>query len=172
MEDQEEIPEIKTKFNFNLTTKFQFSNGSQNDDAEFIELHAPTSRHSRECCELKQAFFRAMQEQQDATDEKVKSKTKIEIEGKSASDIKGTDIMSLIAVSRNVNLADTLEIARELFVGTGIAMVNGEVKLKPETSFRMSIDDFENMLGEYLVNFTLAFSLAQANKISSKDSLT
>jgi hypothetical protein len=162
----EEVPEIKTKFTFDITTKFKFANGSAQDDAKYIELHAPTSRHARECCELKQAFFRSMQEQQDS------SETKLNVQDKDPTDIKGPDVMQLIAISRNVNLADTLDIARLLFAGTGIAMINGEIKLNKETINRMSVDDFENMLGEYLVNFTLAFSLGQAKKNISKDSQT
>lgn len=168
LDEQEEIPEIKTKFSFKITTPFKFTNGGEQDTATFIEMYAPTSRHSKQCCELKQAFFRAMQEQQDSNSTEVE----VEVEGKDASDIKGPDVMSLISISRNVNLSDTIDIARHLFAGTGLAKINGEVNLNKETSCRMSIDDFENMLGDYLVNFILAFSLGQASKNLSKASQT
>ena len=66
--------------------------------------------------------------------------------------------MSLITMSTGVELGSVLLTARELFT-SGLAMVEGEVKLTKPIMDEMSQDDLEAMTGEYLANFTLASAL-------------
>ncbi len=152
--------EIKTEFNYTLTTQFKYADGTgEQVPAKFITFYAPTRKCIKECSALKQAFFRAMNEQDTS---KATGETEVEIESK--------DIMALLAISNKVDLPDVMEVAAQLFLLPGIALVDGEHKFKTALMDRVSVDDFENMLGEYLLNFTLASSLAQLKEKSHKES--
>lgn len=143
-------------FRFTLEKPFKYATKSGDQaEAGWIELSPPTTRNSRECAALKQAFFRAANEQEG-------DEGKAEVTG----DAKGPSaigVITVIAMAKDVDLADTMEVARKLF-SSGVAMVEGEVKLTSKLIEFMSQDDFEKMLGEYLVNFTLASALAQATQ--------
>lgn len=138
--------EIKTEIDFHLTTTFNYSHKGESTEATFIRLTAPTSRHSRECAALKQAFFRAVPRNEDAE------------QPDDLADPEGQDVITMIAMSDRVELPDVLDVARKLFTN-GVAMIDGETKLTNPLIDRMSQDDWEAMIGEYMVGFTLASSL-------------
>ncbi len=145
------MSEIVTEFQFNVVTPFTYASKGENVDATFITLSAPTSKHSRECSALKQAFFRALPREE----KKVDAPEKFEVSG--------TEVMTLIAMSKDVDLADVMDVGKKLLTNN-LAMVEGEVKLTMNLIERMSQDDVESMIGEYMVNFTLASSLAKMNE--------
>lgn len=147
---------------FVLETPFRYATkGGDQETASWIELRPPTTRHSRECAALKQAFLRAS----NSLEESSGTPTEIESDKKSEGP-SGMGLVTVIAMSTVVDLPDVLEVARKLF-SNGVAWVEGEMKLTAKLIEGMSQDDFERMLGEYLVNFTLASTLAQAKKTSS-----
>ncbi len=161
--DEVEVDEVKTEFRFVLTTAFQYSKEGEQINAQFIRLQAPTSKCMRECSALKQAFFRAMGDQKDAVSARGEN-VDIEIE------IKGEDILSMISMSKAVDLPDLMDTAKQLFLMPDIALIDGEHKFKNTLAERMSVDDFQNMFGEYMVNFILASSLKLLKEKSSKES--
>lgn len=146
----------KTEIDFPLTQAFTYAHQGSNVEATFVRLTAPTSRHSKECAALKQAFFRAQNSFQAQASDVEPSGEKID----------GSDVILMMAASTAVELPDVFDVARRLFSG-GVALVDGETKLTGGLMDRMSQDDFESMLGEYLVNFTLASSLEKMNEKSS-----
>lgn len=156
----DEKVEVKREFDFPLTTSFPYgAGGGDLRDAEFIKLTAPTSRNSNECAALKQAFWRsAHRDVQETKDDKDDSDI----------DIKGQDVIVMLAMSQNVDLPDVMATARRLFTKGKVATVDGEANLTQPLFDLMSQEDTEAMLGEYLVNFTLASSLAQIKKQSLK----
>ncbi len=150
-----EIDDKNHRFTLTDPLSYATKSGDQ-ESALWIELRPPTTRNRRECAALKQAFFRAAAEQGDD-------------EEKSATG-EGTDqkpsaigIITIMAMAKDVDLANVMEVAAKLF-SSGVAQVEGETKLTMRLIESMSQDDFERMLGEYLVNFTLASALAQAAK--------
>lgn len=155
--------EMMTEFKFILTRPFSYAFKGEQATAEFITLTAPTSKTIRECSALKQAFFRAMgdREGKDSGGADTEDVT-----------IEGQDILSLLAMSKSVDLPEIMDVAKKLFQLPGIALVDGETKFGQQIMDRMNIDDFENMLGEYMVNFTLASSLKRLKEKSSKASAT
>jgi len=155
-----EDTELKTEFKYVLKSPFSYSKDGQVIDAQFITLKAPTSRTTTECASLKQAFFRAMSEQEGGDADKADPDF----------DISGSDIMTLIAMSKSVDLPEVLAIGKKLFQQPGIALVDGETKLGNELMNRMSVDDLEDLLGDYLVNFILASSLQRLREKSGKAS--
>lgn len=140
----------ETEITFELTTPIQYAKKGELEAGTFINLKAPTSKNMTECAFLKQAFFRAI----GSIPKQDREKAEVPDDG----DIDGEAIMSLITMSTGVELGSVLLTARELFT-SGLAMVEGEVKLTKPIMDEMSQDDLEAMTGEYLANFTLASAL-------------
>lgn len=149
---------LLTEFNYFLIKKIQYAFKGDMTEASFITFYAPTSKVTKECAALKQAFFRAIGEQEG--------------EGEADPDyeIQGDDILNLLAMSKEVDLPDVMEIAKKLFQAPGIALVDGETKLGNSLFDKLSIDDCEAMLGKYLANFTLASALKSLKEKSLKES--
>lgn len=143
------MSEELTEFHFDLKrSNITYAHAGDQPSASFILLTAPTSRHSRECAFLKQAFFRAVpRDQEPDPDAKFESPS-------------GADMITILAMSRDVDLADVIDVGKKLLV-QGVAMVDGSEKLNQTILDRMHQEDVEEMIGEYMVNFTLASTLAR-----------
>lgn len=151
---------MKDKIIYELQVGFSYGDSQGNQQtASFIELAAPTSRNMTECAELKQSFYRALPDDKDATDE--------DREGKEISEVNGADVIGLILRSKDVKLITVLLHAKALFC-SGVAKVDGQTKLTKPLCDKMNNDDFENMVGEYLVNFILASILQKMKNQQSR----
>lgn len=142
------MQDMLTEFEYELTSQFDVMINGQMEPAISITLKAPSSKNLTECGILKQAFFRALPDTEDVED----SDANID-------DMKGEDILILISMSSDVSLSDVLITAKKLFSSKGIAQINGSTTLTSPLADKLSIDDLEGMLGQYLVNFILASSL-------------
>jgi hypothetical protein len=150
----------ETEFNYNLINSLSYHSKGEAADAQFITFRAPSSRNSKECSALKQAFFRALP---------MEAQTTREVDNP---DISGEDVITMIAIS-DVDLPEMLDIAKRLFTsGNNIALIDGETKLTMNLLDQMSQDDLEGMVGSYMVNFILASSLEKMKKESLKGSQT
>ncbi len=148
--------EIVTEFQYRLLNPLPYSSGGDIIDGTFITLSAPSSRNSKECAKLKQAFFRSI-DQNAEVDEDAK-------EAAAESEHTGEGVMIMLAMSKDVELDDVMDTARRLFTsGNNIAMVEGEGKLTSPLVDKMTMDDFEKMTGEYMLRFILASALAKMN---------
>lgn len=145
---------MKESIVFELTESFEYANKGDSVKASFIELSAPTSKNMTECSSLKQAFYRALPEGDDDDDKPEKD---------DSVEIKGSEVIAMILRSKDVELITVLLHARELFKSVGL--VDGEVGLTKPLMDKITPDDFENMVGDYLVNFILASTL---QKMSGK----
>lgn len=150
--------ERKTEHDFYLRVPLSYSSGADQRDATFIRLFAPSSKVSRECAALKQAFLRAIPKEVSAS---AKAAAKA---SDSADDLTGSDVIEVLAVSATVDLPDTLEVGKRLLLAPNIAKVEGEAKLTSALMDRLDQEDFENMLGEYMANFTIASVLSKTKK--------
>lgn len=162
MSDDEEQ---KSEFQFPVTSPFQIAAKGNVEDATFITFHAPTAKVIGECSSLKQAFFRAFTESGERN-------TSSETQADPDVEIFGHDVIDLLASSSNVDMPDVMDIAKKLFMAPGIALVNGEIKFGTAVVDRMSAEDFQNAVGEYLVFFVLASSLKRLKEKSSEQSQT
>jgi hypothetical protein len=141
--------------NFELTTKFTYANKGEQVEAGWIELTAPTVKNAKECAALKQSFFRALPKADPVA---VDQMSEAAPEPSDKEEMKGAEIMTILSMSKDVELHTVLLHGRELF-NSGVAMIDGEIKLTKPLIDLMSMDDLENMTGEYLANFILASSL-------------
>ena len=140
---------------YTLETPLKYAYRGEPMDGEFITLKAPTSRNMAECAALKQAFFRALP--QDGAVEADTTDT-------GDAEITGEGVMTLITMSKDVELASVLVTGRELLT-SGVALIEGEEKLTKPLLDNISQDDLEGMLGEYLANFILASALQRLKKM-------
>ena len=149
-----EKTERKTEHDFYLDTPLSYSSGSSQHDATFIRLYAPSSKVSRECSALKQAFLRAVPKE-------ASTGAKAQADNSAADNLIGSDVIDILAMSADVELPDVLDIGKRLLLAPNIAKVEGEAKFTNALLERLSQEDFENMVGEYLVNFILASTLSK-----------
>ncbi len=154
-----EKTERKTEHDFYLLTPLSYSSGSSQQDATFIRLFAPSSRVSRECSALKQAFLRAVPKEASV------SASVATVPDDSADSLDGSDVIQILALSSVVDLPDVLEVGRRLLLSPNIAKVEGETKLTNALMERLDQEDFENMIGEYMVNFTLVSVLSKTKTV-------
>lgn len=149
---------MKTEFLYEPRTKFKYDYKGDIVECQTITLLAPSAKHINETAYLKQSFFRAIPKDQSA-DTSAVSNDKM--------DFTGEDIMGIISMSHDVDLAKVLLTAKELF-SKGVALMDGETKMTKVTLDKMPMDELEEMLGDYLVNFILASALAKMKNSSGK----
>ena len=143
----------KKEFDFPLTKKIPYAKDGEQVKGSFIKLTPPSSKQLTQCAFLKQSFIRAVTEQ-------ARNNPVAEKEADDGVRIKGQDIIYLLYGSESVDMAKILLSAIELFK-SGVATVEGEVKLTKPLLEEMSNDDLEGMLGEYLANFILRSVLSK-----------
>jgi len=145
---------MTTEVNYTLSTPIEYAYRGEQVEGTFVTMKAPTSRNMSECAALKQAFFRALPQ-----DDTVEADAREEGEA----EITGEGIMTLITMSKDVELATVLVTGRELLT-SGVALVEGEEKLTKPLLDKISQDDLEGMVGEYMANFILASALQRLKK--------
>lgn len=143
--------------------KYATHDGEMNE-AQFIEMNAPTGRHSRYVAALRQAIVKAIVEEGRVSaaldSEEVRQgppapeKEPAEDEDEQVEIADGIEIVNILARS-SVSLADTYKIARELFLQKGILKVDGDVQMTQMLIDKMTAQDFERLVGSYIANFTL-----------------
>ena len=162
----EELDTMETEVRYVLEDRIHYARDGEQVEAEFITLRAPTSRHTKPCAALEQAFFRATRDQASGVEVSERDKDA------PTPEITGSDIMIGIAASTTVDLADVMEVGRTLFLSPGVAFIEGEVPMKTKHLDDMSHRDFKAMLGQYVRDFLIASSLQLTKEPSSKGSVT
>ena len=148
------------EFTYELTTEFQYGKVGELATATFITLKVPSAKDVKYCSDLKQAFMRSVPKNPGEITDEDRAKAKDD------DDLDGTAIMFMIAASPDVELANVLLSAKELFTSkSNLALIQGETKLIKPLIDSMSVDDLESMTGEYLANFILASSLRKMKNL-------
>lgn len=137
---------MNSEVDFPLTTGVPYAKNGEEVEGVFIKLHAPSAKQLKECTTLKQAFFQAISAFQDREAPKTETKDDANIDGEA--------IISALYMS-DVDMVKVLLNAKELFV-SGVALIDGEIKLTRPILDAMSQDDLEAMTGEYMANFILS----------------
>ncbi len=129
-----------------LKQPFSYAAKGDTEEASFIYLFPPTVKQIDKMAPLKQAFVTAINDLSSDLD------STQEVEAEASGEITGPQIMAMMYRS-SCNMASVFLHAQELFK-SGAALVDGEVKLTIPLMEKMSVDDFEKAVGEYLANFT------------------
>jgi hypothetical protein len=151
MEDSSEVRYV-------LTTPVTYAHKGNQEQATFVELTAPAARNSKECAALKQAFWKSIDTDAEGSSEA------------EPTNVTPEDVVTMIAMSRDSDLADALEVAKRLFTKGKVANLDGEAPLTSPVIENMAMEDLEGMFGTYMVNFILASSLRRMKEHSSKSS--
>ena len=133
---------------YELKTAFSYAFKGESVDASFISLTAPTFKHIDKVAPIKQAFTLAISE--------ISSGSNVDTEDKEAEEekkITGGECMQIFYRS-TVDITKVMLHAEQLFK-SGVAMVDGEVKLTTPLMEKMSLDDFEGLVGAYVANFIM-----------------
>jgi len=136
---------------FELTTPIKYTHQGEDTDGNFITLNEPSLDLLIKLSIYKSAFYSAAARVADDD---------VQETGTDKEQATGEQIMSLLYMECP-NMPELLKQAKSLFVTQGVASVEGVVDMTSPILKMMTIDDFERMLGEYLVNFILASALNQ-----------
>ena len=145
------------KYDFELKHSFSYGRGGEPKDAMFITLFPPTSRHTGECADLKQAVFRSLPEPKEGDGDSKDSEDRA---------MTGTELLFLLYNAKDVSLKQVLLLAKELFtIKPSVALVDGEERLTKPLIDEMHPEDFECMTGEYIARFIVASAFAMLKKL-------
>ena len=144
------------------TLKSTFNYATKDGDAQeatFLTLRAPDFTQMRKVAPIKQAFFCAIKSAQDEKAKKEKEDTTIikqdkDIESNDDDDgVNGEQCIQLL-YSSHVDVSKVILNAELLFV-SGVASVNGEIPVTSGILKKLTMEDFEGLLGEYISNFIM-----------------
>jgi len=135
---------------YDLESKFEYAQKGSMSDAEFIELRSPTVDNIANIAKLKQGFIQAISDSsnQELVDSEKDSK------GTDVVEFTGPQIMMALSMS-SIDYSEYMLTARKVFVGSGVARINGDCIMTKELINKMSVEDLEAMTGEYLKDFIL-----------------
>lgn len=154
---------LKTEITHTLIKPIQYSHKGDMEEGRFVTLKAPTSKNLKECAYLKQSFFRALPQVDANTPTQIQASDK-----KEDDDLDSDGIMTLLAMSKDVDLDKVLLTAAKLFLSPTAALLEGQTQLLQSHIDQLSMDDLEGMTGKYLANFILASALQKMNSKLSK----
>ncbi len=140
---------------YNLKTGFEYAHSGEMRMATFITLKAPTVSNIGFVSKLKQGFMKAVTSQQLNTNAEEMSESKDAI---STDDFSGEMIMTMLSMS-DVDYSQYMQTAKAVFMDTGIALIDGERPLTKSLIIKLSVEDLEDMTGEYLKAFILTSAL-------------
>lgn len=134
---------------YELIDGFEYTNGKEVVTAQFITLTAPSKKNMEHFVPIKQAVTAAIHEiSEKSTSATVEEK---EDSGEDEQSFSGDQIMGAM-YAWSGNLYKVFLHAEQLFKNN-TALVDGETKLIPALQDKMSTEDSEGLLGEYIANF-------------------
>tara|TARA_R110000851_G_scaffold197793_1_gene348891 strand:- start:115 stop:549 length:435 start_codon:yes stop_codon:yes gene_type:complete len=128
-----------------LKNPFEYSYKGDMVEAQFIVMPEPGFKELDKIAPIKQAFVAAVNDLASEASEPSAEAPEGDTES-----ITGPQIMALMYRSKG-NMSQVFLYAQELF--KSVALVDGEQKLTVPIMEKMSVSDFERLLGEYLANF-------------------
>lgn len=142
-----------------LSTPFEYASKGGMRRAGFVELRSPSSKAFRIALRMKQQLMRAVMQQQDRLRAVVASAPEPEpapeVQPTVDEGPRGPAFLQMIAGS-DADLGALAEDLRQLVILHGVALVDGEEPMTELLLDRLSMTDFEAVLGEYLATFPLA----------------
>ncbi len=150
------MTDLKSEIIIQLTTPLQYSVNGQFEDSHELILKAPSANRRRQCNELRQGFMKGMMGMSNnSSDVKKADEDKKE-------ELKPGDIVTVLMMS-DVDFGKYVETFREVLTSGACEVVEG-VKLTNPLFDKLSLQDQDTLLGEYLSNFLLASQLAKMNE--------
>jgi tagatose-1,6-bisphosphate aldolase len=134
---------------YELKQQIEYAHGGEKEQASFIVLTAPGYEQMRDFVTIKQALLAAINSVSDNSGEAEKPDTD-ETEEK-ASKATGSDYVKLLYLWKG-DLQPVMQAAKRMLT-SGVATVEGAEPLTVPLLKKISMVDFEGLVGEYLANF-------------------
>lgn len=137
---------------YELKTPFSYAYKGDTHEASFIELKEPTRKDLQNFTPIQQAFTKAVKSIQDETDPEVLEESKDkEIESEEVSEDASHSAMFVLHQS-DEDMVKVGLYAAQLFKNGG-ALIDGDTPLTIPLQEKMSMKDWNGLLGTYIVNF-------------------
>ena len=133
---------------YELKESFQYANKGDMSEASFISITAPNFKQLDKFTPIKQAFTAAIAELTESIDSEEAAKAAKDAE---KDDINAAGVLQLM-YRWSGEMTKVFLHAEQLFK-SGAARVDGEVNLTSDLMQKMSMTDFENLVGTYIANF-------------------
>jgi len=149
------MTDYKSEFVFQLSNPLEYHEKGQIEFANELTLKAPSNRQRHQSAKLKQGFFRAIKSMADNTG---RVETNADKSGEKEEELTGESVIEIIMMS-SVDLVDYQESFRELILND--VCYAKEQKLTAPMYDKLSDNDTEKLMGEYIANFLLSSHLAK-----------
>lgn len=131
---------------YTLKHPFEYAIKGDMQSASFLTMTAPTYKQMQHVTPIKQAFMSAIND----VSQNVVSEGAEGAQSEDAEAITGRQVVQLMMMWKG-DMAKVMMHAEQLF--KGVVMVEGETSLTTPLIAKMHMDDVEQLLGEYIVNF-------------------
>jgi hypothetical protein len=134
------------EYTYELKKPFDYARKGDMVTANFVTMAAPSFREIEKVAPIKQALVAAIS---DITEVSLGQE---EAQGE-AGDITGAHVVQLLYRAKG-SITGVMKHAEKLFK-SGVALLDGEEKITDALLQKMSMEDFEGMLGDYIANFIM-----------------
>lgn len=152
-----ELSEVK----YDFLNEFELASKGNIEKASFLILKPPTMQHHPLAAPLKQSISRIVsasveeaQSKATTTEPRKTDDETDEVEDEAEDEITSQMVLNSIYTSKNVHANTVWEQAKKLLVND-TAFINGKQKLSTSLINKMSIKDFEGIVGLYIASFIL-----------------
>lgn len=133
-----------------LTTPFEYHHKGAKAEAQKLILMAPFGNVRHLTTELKQTFFRALKYH-----ETTRGADKVNAEIPQEKDLEGKQILALMFMA-NVDMVAFMKTFKDLMMANKICMIDGVEQMTAVTFDKMSDEDADTVIGDYLANFIVS----------------
>lgn len=158
----------KTEFEFTLNNPFTFAAGGNQETAQKLILSAPNNRNAHRV-RLQQAFIKAIKNTDKSLSEADKAAARAERDARGGAD-EDPDGMSIymMLLASDMDMSVYHGYFRDLICDDNnpCCSIEGLQKMKYATFDKMSADDTDRLLGEYMANFIVASVMQKPEKKS------
>lgn len=138
-------------FEVKLSEPISYQKEGQNLKSDTIRLISPNYKHRKHCTELKSAYYKAIDKfSQRTKDQKLDTNKKEKDDDKVTAEV----IVQMMFV--NCDDLDTVFESFNKMIFAGAGKID-DVTLTSFHLEQVSMDDYENMFGEYMLNFLAKF---------------
>jgi hypothetical protein len=141
---------MKAYIDVTLTSPFKYHHQGAEAEAKTLTLKAPFSNLRGITTKLKQAFFQALKFHESGR--KLDQETP---QSGAAEDLDGKQILALMFMS-NVDMEEFMANFKALMVSQGVCLIDGVEQMTSVTYDRMSDEDADTVVGDYLANFIVS----------------
>ena len=138
-----------TEIIYELKTPFDYALKGEKVDASFISITAPSFKQIDKVAPIKQLFTEAISVVMKAETEDEAEQE--QADGDEKEGMTGAQCIQVLYRS-SVDVTKVFLYAEQLFK-SGVALIDGETKLTTPLMEKMSLQDFEGLVGAYIANF-------------------